>query len=256
MVQDYHFDKRELTQVFNQVEYQPSIIKSITTPYEKQPWYIYQRHFLTDSRIQKGVEYWDQHVDALNAAEKTYGVDPSIIVAIIGIETRYGEHIGDFRVIDALSTLAFYYPSRAAFFKHELEQFLLLTQEQHQSPFILKGSYAGAIGIPQFMPSSCRNYGVNYSHQGGLNLSTHHDDAIMSVANYFKAQHWTAGKPIAIPVTLKHSSSDVILSASAKPEFTLEELEKQGVKLKTPLKIQQKAAIIELKGEKEDESWL
>jgi len=152
MVHKYHFNYSELTAVFNEVKIRPDVINSIKHPYEQKPWYHYQTLFVTEWRIRQGVKFWEKYHDALERAEREYGVPASIIVATIGVETKYGYMTGDFRVIDTLSTLAFIDSSRARFFRSELEEFLLMSREQHKNPLKMMGSYAGAMGQPQFMP--------------------------------------------------------------------------------------------------------
>jgi len=157
MVEQHAFDKSDLTQLLNKAKVKKSILKAMSRPAGKaKPWYEYRQIFLKDKRINGGVKFWQQNVKALKRAEATYGVPPEIIVAIIGVETLYGENKGNYRVIDALKTLAFHYPRRADFFREELEHYFLLTREEKLNPLAQKGSYAGAMGIGQFMPSSFR----------------------------------------------------------------------------------------------------
>ena len=156
MVVKHQFDEAALRLLFNQVNLSDEIIRKISKPAEGLPWYKYRRIFLKVPRIKAGVEFWNKNAETLAAVEQKTGVPPAIIVAIIGVETQYGQNTGNFRVIDALSTLAFAYPPRSAFFRSELEQFLLLCKEEHIDPLMPTGSYAGAMGMPQFMPSSFR----------------------------------------------------------------------------------------------------
>lgn len=174
------------------------ILKAINTPYEAKPWVKYEKHFLTKSRISGGDKYWNEHQATLNLAQKKYGVAPEVIVAIVGIESHYGQHKGVFPVIDALNTLAFYYPKRSEFFSKQLDAFLRLARKDDLNPTQIKGSYAGAIGLPQFMPSSILAYGV---HQAGekIDLESNNDDAILSIANYLHKHGWQKSiKPAAI----------------------------------------------------------
>ncbi len=151
MVKKHQFNRDELTRLFNQVKYHEIVIKHVNKPLEANPWRTYQRLFVNEWRIDHGVTFWRKHAAALKKAEEIYGVPPSIIVATLGVETKYGERTGDFRVIDSLTSLGFSQSKRAPFFRKELEQFLLLTREQHLNPFKVTGSYAGAIGMPQFI---------------------------------------------------------------------------------------------------------
>ena len=189
MVHQHHFNRKKLIALFNQVKIKPAIMQSIKTPLEKKPWYTYQMLFVTEWRIRQGVHFWNKYQKALEKAEKTYGVPASIIVATIGVETKYGKHTGNYRVIDALSNIAFSDSPRSPFFRKELEQFLLLTREQHLNPLKVMGSYAGAIGQPQFMPSSYRHYAVNFSGNPKIDLSNNEIDVIGSIANYYKKHY-------------------------------------------------------------------
>jgi len=160
LVQDYGFNAAYLNNVFSQVQEQPTIIAGMSGTKEQLPWYKYKRIFITQNRVNEGVEFWKHHQKTLDAVAKRDGVDPSIIVAILGVETYYGKQQGNYRVIDSLSSLAFDYPPREKFFREELKAYLLLTREENIDPLKLRGSYAGAMGQPQFMPSSYRLYAV------------------------------------------------------------------------------------------------
>ena len=163
MTRDYGFAGEQLVELFAQVERKQAILDAISRPAEKaKPWKDYRPIFITDKRIRKGVEFWKQHEETLARAEAEYGVPAQVIVAIIGVETFYGGNTGSWRVMDALSTLAFDYPPRAPFFRKELREFLLLTREEQVEPLSMTGSYAGAMGLPQFMPSSFRAYAVDF----------------------------------------------------------------------------------------------
>lgn len=201
MVKKHHFKKTELVSLFKDVKIRPKIMSSIKAPLEKKPWHTYQTLFVTEWRIREGAEFWKKYQDTLKRAEKTYGVPANIIVATIGVETKYGRHKGDYPVIDALTNIAFGDTPRAPYFRKELEQFLLLAREQHLNPRKVLGSYAGAIGQPQFMPSSYRNYAVNFSGSGKIDLSNNEVDVIGSIANYYKKHGWKTGQPVAVPAS-------------------------------------------------------
>ena len=166
MVTQHQFNRTELNTLFEHVNLNQSIVDAMNKPHEKLPWYKYRTLFVTDEHVKGGLAFWNQHEAALKRAEKQYGVPAEIITAIIGVETRYGKMTGKYPVIDALSTLAFNYPPRAGFFRKELSEYLLLTREEHIDPLSLKGSYAGAMGHPQFMPSSYRNFAIDFDHDG------------------------------------------------------------------------------------------
>lgn len=205
MVKEYHFKEKSLESLFNTVTVRPTIMRKIKAPLEKEPWNVYQNLFVSQWRIQHGVEYWNRNQAALAHAEKKYGVPANIIVATIGIETKYGLHTGKFRVIDALSNIAFSKSTRARYFQTELTEFLLLTREQHLDPAKVMGSYAGAMGQPQFMPSSYRRYAVSFNGQQKIDLSNNQLDIIASIANYYKLHGWEAHQPIAVPSPPSHT---------------------------------------------------
>src|SRR3990167_1117787 len=180
MVKKHHFKQSELVALFQTVHFKPKIIRQYKAPLEEQPWSLYERLFVNEWRIQQGILFWNKHNQSLKLAEKKYGVPSSIIVATLGIETKYGTKMGEHRVLDALSNLAFIQTPRAAYFRRELEQFLLLTRDNHLDPKQIMGSYAGAIGQPQFMPSSYRHYAVNARGAKKVDLINNTEDAINS----------------------------------------------------------------------------
>ncbi len=194
LVAEEGFDRQELMKVFAQAQRKDSILEAIARPAEKtKPWYQYREIFLNEKREQQGVEFFNQHRATLLRAEREFGVPAEIIVAIIGVETSYGRVAGSYRVLDALSTLAFDYPPRSPFFTAELKDFLILTRDQGMDPTDLMGSYAGAMGYGQFMPSSYRNYAIDFDHDGKIDIWENPVDAIGSVANYFKQHGWRQG---------------------------------------------------------------
>jgi membrane-bound lytic murein transglycosylase B len=242
--------------MFEEATVQESVLKAIASPYEAKPWSQYRPLFITDKHVDRGVQFWKEHKRALRAAEKKYGVPPEMIVAILGIETRYGRITGNHRVLDALSTLAFKYPPRSKFFKQELEQFLLLVSEENLDVHELKGSYAGAIGAPQFIPSSYRHYAVDFNGTGKRDLFHDMDDVIGSVANYFAKHGWEPREPVAELVSLE-GNFDAIVAPRNNPKPTLKtaQLEQQGVRV--PKSLHNKpVALIELEGESGPEYWL
>jgi peptidoglycan lytic transglycosylase B len=198
MVAKHHFRRTELEHLFSRAEHRQSIIDAITTPATAKPWSEYRAIFVNDERINKGLQFWHDHARTLRRAEKKYGVPQEIIVALIGVETLYGQRTGSYRTLDALTTLAFDYPPRAAFFRGELEQYLLLARDQKFDPLAVQGSYAGALGIPQFMPSSYRKYAVDFDHDGKVDLLHDPIDAIGSVANYLRQYGWKRGEAVAL----------------------------------------------------------
>ena len=190
MVAKHKFKHADLESVFARAQYVPSVIEAISRPATSKPWLEYRAAFVNPQRIKLGLEFWHKYRKTLRRAERKYGVPQEIIVAVIGVETIYGQDAGTFRTIDALTTLAFDYPQRADFFRSELENFLLLAREQQFELFDIRGSYAGALGIPQFMPSSYRIYAVDFNGNRRINLLREAKDAIGSVANYLKDFGW------------------------------------------------------------------
>jgi len=198
-------------------ERQQSILDAIARPAEKtKPWHQYRQIFLTQRRIDEGVAFWDQHATVLDSVSLTTGVPPEVIVAIIGVETFYGRITGSYRVIDALATLAFDYPKRSTFFTGELEAFLLLAWEADKDPLALKGSYAGAMGYGQFMPSSYRAYATSYDGEGAPDIWDNPNDAISSVGNYLRAHGWRSGEAVVVPATVTDPSPQ-LLEGGLKP---------------------------------------
>lgn len=257
MVNTHHFKRAEITDIMNKAHYSSAVIFKITHPFEKKPWNFYRNYFLRADRIENGVKYWEKHQAILSKVSKEYGVPASVIIAIIGVESYYGEHAGGHNELDALTTLSFYYPKRSKFFKSELTHFLLLTKHEKLDPTTLQGSYAGALGIPQFMPSSYRNYGVDYSKNASIDLFTNHHDAIASIANYLKKSGWQAGKPIATPaITGKITPAATLISSTGRTKYPLSRLEKNGIKPATKIKNNPKAALIEMQNTDSNEYWI
>ncbi|HEX6928415.1 MAG TPA: lytic murein transglycosylase B, partial [Gammaproteobacteria bacterium] len=201
------FTRTELDRMFDGVAKQQKIIDAISRPAESKDWHEYEPIFLTEARIGGGVEFWNAHADLLARAEREYGVDAGVIVAIIGVETFYGRITGSWRVIDALATLGFDYPPRSSFFRSELEHFLLLAREEAIEPQTVSGSYAGAMGGGQFMPSSYREYAVDFDGDGKRDLWNSWADVIGSVANYLSRHGWRHGDVIAVPAAVPEGAT-------------------------------------------------
>ena len=196
--QTHGFSKQETEAYLSQAKFNQNVLNAISKPWEAKPWYQYYPIFLTKKRLQAGVKFWHEHQETIVKAAKTYGVDPQIIVAIIGIETFYGSYMGNYPVLDSLYTLGFYYPPRAEFFRSELGHLQQLIKEENLPLSELKGSYAGAMGYGQFISSSYRHYAVDFDNDGQRNLLTNPVDAIGSVANYFHEHGWQAGAPVVL----------------------------------------------------------
>lgn len=254
--QKHGFKQDELENLFARVEFKQKIIDAITRPAESKPWHQYRPIFVTNTRIKEGVEFWKKNREDLERAQREYGVPPEIIVAIIGVETRYGRHKGGHRVMDSLSTLAFGYPKRAKFFRRELEQYLLLAREENLDPLSIKGSYAGAMGKPQFISSSYRNYAVDFDGDGKRDLWNNTSDAIGSVANYFKRHKWQPGGMVTTPAIVGSNHIKVLVKKGYKPHSTVAELGKRGVTPKTKVNSNEMGALIELENVAGREYWL
>jgi membrane-bound lytic murein transglycosylase B len=256
MERKHGFSARELRNVFQRAQLQPSILEAIAKPAEAKPWFEYRNIFLTQARIDGGIAFWQANASALDAAAHEFGVDPEYIVAIIGVETSYGRNEGKYRVIDALSTLAFNYPKRGTFFSGELENFLLLTRAQHFDPFALYGSYAGAMGMPQFMPSSYRTFAIDFDNDTTTDIWTNAQDAIGSVGNYLQRNGWTAGGEIAKAAKIDGNGYLGLLSSGVKPSLSMQKAASLGVEAQTPTASDAKVALIELQAEYATEYWL
>lgn len=255
MVDRHGFSQAELTDLFKQATFQEPIIAAITRPAEGKPWHQYREIFLTADRINGGASFFAQHANSLRKAEETYGVPAEIIVAIIGVETRYGTHLGRFRVIDALATLALYYPPRASFFRRQLEEFLLLAREEKFDPLSAYGSYAGAMGQAQFIPSSYRRHAIDFDGDQRRDLTTS-VDAIGSVANYLKNHGWEAASPVAHRATVKGNETPKNVPQGYKLSTEARELRKSGVDFIADIADNRLGGFIQLELQSGPEYWV
>lgn len=257
MVSNHGFNKKQLNAEFADVHIQTQIIESMDKPFEKKSWDVYKQLFLTPERLQAGVAFWQANQDTLAKAEKTYHVPANIIVAIIGIETLYGKNQGSYRVIDALSTLAFNYPKRAPFFTKELEEFLLLCREHKVSPLTYYGSYAGAMGKPQFMPSSYRSYAADFIGSSKKDLMNDDQAVIASVANYIHKHGWDINQGIAQPAKITSKQVSKINTNYKSAVYSAKQLAAAGVlPLTASFNPPSKIGLIELTTDKGPEYWL
>ena len=251
------FSRQWLSGVLAGAERKDSIIEAISRPAEKaKPWHEYRGIFVTDERIVAGVDFWHEHGDTLAAATEQFGVAAEVVVAVIGVETYYGRYLGRYRVIDALSTLAFDYPRRARFFKGELTEFLLLVREEGHDPFKPMGSYAGAMGYGQFIPSSYRAYAVDFDADGVRDIWTNKVDAIGSVANYFARHGWRGQGPAALRVELEDPTLDGLANAGLELGHTIGDLRDRGVTGTDALAVDARAALFRMQAVDGDEYWL
>lgn len=230
------FNRPELEAVFAHVEIKPNILRILDRPSTSRPWYQFRASTVNDRLIADGVAFWQANADALARAERQYGVAPELIVAILGVETHYGRNTGSFRLVDSLSTIGFDYPRRAQYFRGELTQFLLLAKEEGKDPLTLKGSYAGAMGLPQFMPSSYRKWAVDFDGNGHRDIWNNPHDAIGSVANYFQLHGWRHGDDVVVPASVVAGPQiDQLLADKFKLHYTVGELRQMGVAPQAPL---------------------
>ena len=251
------YDSGEIEQLFASVEFNPEIIRAFKRPAERLSWARYRDLFITDQVISNGVKFWEQHQVELTRAAEQYGVPEEIIVAITGIETRFGASKGKHAVIDSLSTLAVQYERRKAFFQSELESFLRLAKSEGLNPRETLGSYAGAMGIPQFIASSYHGYAVDFDGDGKRDLVSSYADAIGSVANYFRRHHWRTGQPVADRLTKVNSQKlDALLQAGKSPGHSVSVILEAGFDTASSYPGQLAADIITLDGPQGTEYWL
>lgn len=235
------FDAVEINNILGSANRQEAILTAIARPAEKaKPWYDYRKIFLDEKRIANGVTFWNENAQALMTASEKYGVPAEIIVAIIGVETRYGKVTGSYRVIDALTTLGFDYPPRSDFFYSELKHFLLLTKQQGVDPLTLKGSYAGAMGFGQFMPSSYLHYAIDFDGDNKVDIWNNPTDAIGSVAHYLYAHKWQQGQPIICSANVAdkkalRNTPDDVFNILIKPEKNVKSIAAIGLACDTKL---------------------
>ena len=255
LVKRHGFDRKTVMAWIDDAQQQTSALDAIARPAESKPWKDYRPIFITQRRINQGVQFWRDNADILARAEKTYGVPAQIIVAIIGVETFYGKRAGNYRVLDALVTLGFDYPPRGKFFQKELEQFFMMCKEQGFDPRYLKGSYSGAMGMPQFIASSFRAYAVDFDGDKTPDLWENRADVIGSIANYFSKHGWQRDEPIATRATVPDSAKS-LAGKKMKPEKTVGEYKKLGVTTLSDFDNNAKAVLLELDGENGPEYWL
>lgn len=244
--QRHGFKADELLAQFARTRANAKVLKLIQPPTSplQRSWERYRSRFLNDRRIEGGVLFWQENRASLIRASAMYGVPAEIIVAIIGVETEYGRNTGGFGVLEALATLAFHYPRRAEFFRTELEQFLLLTRENQLDPLAVKGSFAGAIGVPQFMPGSQRRYAVDFDGDQRIDLSDSVADAIGSVARFLEQHGWQTGQPVAAPAHTLGEPEPGLIEAGIQPSLRVADLAEKGIR--SDANPQAMAALIDL----------
>ncbi|HSA89304.1 MAG TPA: lytic murein transglycosylase B [Burkholderiales bacterium] len=237
----------ELMRVFERAQRLDPVLEAIARPPERvRTWEEYRALLITERRIAEGVEFWKKHRRTLERAQRKYGVAPEYVVAIIGVETFYGRNVGNWRVVDALTTLAFDYPPRARFFRSELESYLLMARDAGIDVFSVRGSYAGAIGIPQFMPSSARRYAVDFDGNGAIDLQKSRADAIGSVANFLKLHGWQRDADVAVEGRVSGDGWRAYADARFEPKHSLSELRQAGIEFDSPQPAGASATVVEL----------
>ena len=257
MVKEHDYDRARLRDILSQAEMRRSIIDQISKPAEKTlTWAEYRPIFMTKERIDAGTAFWRENRVALEDISTSTGVPVEILVGIIGVETYFGRITGGHRVLDALATLAFFYPPRAKFFRGELEQFLLLVREENMQPSDAFGSYAGAMGRPQFMPSSYRAYAIDSTGDGKRDIWNDWEDVAASIANYFNAHGWKTDQEVVTLATTGSRWSGPFPENTLKPEETVGSLSQMGVMFSTALPNDSSGQLLTLEGSDGDEHWV
>ncbi|EAR62985.1 lytic murein transglycosylase B [Neptuniibacter caesariensis] len=254
------FDEAYLRKVLGEAKRQTSILKAISRPAERRlTWGGYRKIFIEPKRIKQGVKFWQDNQESLAKAEQKYGVPAEIIVSIIGVETRYGRIMGSYRVLDALATLGFDYPRRSKFFLGQLKEYLHLVKEEKVDFTSLKGSYAGAMGFGQFIPSSYRNFAIDFDQDGKRDIWSNKTDAIGSVANYFAEHKWKPGQPVISGVSFTKAADEAWYSVGRKgliPQNTLAEWVDRGVEPQLNLSPEEKAILMQMEIGDDKQYWL
>jgi membrane-bound lytic murein transglycosylase B len=264
MVSEYQFSADELKTWFQKITPNTQIIELMDKPVENLAWHAYRQRVVTEERIQQGIAFWKQHEPIVQAAAQQFGIAPEILVAILGLESSYGKMTGNFSVFEALSTLAFQYPRRAAFFEKELAHYLLLTREEGFDPLSIKGSYAGAMGPAQFMPSSYRAYAINFNQQGNRDILNNVPNILGSIANYFKSSGWQPGAPVAYSAFVtgtRHKKFQGASRPSISAANTLDRWRQYGVTIKDKDAVLSNntktlTKLLTLEGKKDPEHWI
>lgn len=255
MAAKHEFDARALRALFSKAQPRPNIVRAMSAPSTAQPWHEFRPRYVENRRIEAGLRFWSENAATLARARAQFGVPEEIVVATIGIETLYGRQLGNVKVLDALTTLAFDYPRRADFFRGELEAYLLLGREQSWDLAAIRGSYAGAMGLPQFLPSSYQKYAIDFDHDGSRNLWGDAADAIGSVANYYRSHGWQDGAGTAVPASLDEKALGALDTTQILPQQTVGELMQAGAMPLAPVPAEAKAAVIKLDAEAGPQYW-
>ena len=229
MAAKHGFDRSELERAFGRIRSSARIVELMNRQAKRKHWQDYRALFVNREKITHGFRFWRNNADKLAEAREKYGVPEEVIIAVIGVETHYGRNTGGFRVLEALATLAFDYPKRSKMFRLELEHYLLLAREETMGLATPRDSYAGAMGIAQFMPGSYRRYAIDFDGDGKRDLFENNSDAIGSVANYLTAHGWQRGEPVAIPASVESAAAASFEASKLSTRVRLEELKNRGV---------------------------
>ena len=247
LAQRHGIAEAELQDVFAKAQRLEPVLEAIARPAERvKTWEEYRALLVTERRVAEGLEFWKKYRKTLERAERRYGVPPQYVVGIIGVETSYGRNIGNWRVVDALTTLAFDYPPRAGFFRSELESYLLMAREAKIDVFSVRGSYAGAIGIPQFMPSSARRYAVDFDGNGRIDLQKSRSDSIGSVANFLKVHGWQRDADVLLEARVSGEAWRGFVSGRFEPKYSMSELREAGIEFDSPSPADASGVLVEL----------
>ena len=257
MVEKHDFNSEDLSLILSKAESKEKILEAISRPAEKRlTWDEYRNIFIKKDRIKAGAAFWLEHNQTLNKINEETGVDIEILIGVIGVETYFGRYTGGYRVIDALSTLAFDYPKRSPFFTKELEAYLLLTREENMDPFDATGSYAGAMGFPQFMPSSYRAYAVDADGDNKRDIWTNWSDVIGSVANYFVEHGWQPNYQVIVPAKIKALDPKPITKDGLKATETVKILKDKGIIFNSTMKDDHPAELLYLEQKDVNNYWV
>ena len=252
MVYKHRFNRQELRKTFREVQPKPEVLSAAPAA---GPWHKYRDAMVTRERIENGVKFWQIYEKTLDRVSAEYGVPQEIIVATIGVESQYGHRIGGYRVIDVLTTLAFEH-KRADFYRGELEEYMLLTRETGLDPLHIRGSGSGAIGIPQFLPSSYRKYAKDFDGDGKSDLVNSVPDAVASVANYYRTNGWKSGEPVAVRAEVGAGALPTGGRTDLEPRVTVADLQEKGVRPLAPIAGTLRAAPFSVEAKGGKEYWL
>ena len=256
MVYKHQFDREALRKVFRQVETRPEVVQVAAAATRTRPWHEYRTAVVTQDRIDGGVKFWGIYEKVLDQVSAEYGVPQEIIVATIGIASQYGHHVGGFRAIDVLTTLAFQYRPRADFFREQLEEYMLLARQTGLDPLRIRGSGTGTNGIPQFLPSTYRKYAKDVDGNGKPDLVNSVPDALASVANYYRALGWRTGEPVAVRAEVDARKRTIVNGRDLEPRTAVADLERKGVKPALPLAATVRVALFSAQAKTEKQYWL